>query len=156
MGMVVLGHALQEIAEARQPVPRFLGKVRAAEEGALILGREEHGQRPAAVALRDELLRQLIDLVEVRALLAVHLDVDEQPVHQRRDPGILERFVRHDMAPMTGGVTHREEDGLVPALGEQQRFFAPRIPIDGIFRVLQQIRAGFEREAITPHLAPPT
>jgi hypothetical protein len=30
------------------------------------------------------------------------------------------------------------------------------MPIDGILGVLQEIRAGFEREAITPHLAPPT
>ena len=72
---------LQHLAEARQPVPRLRREVRAAVE-RLALGREEDGQRPAAVpGQRDD--RVHVDRVEVGALLAVDLDVDEALVLER-------------------------------------------------------------------------
>jgi hypothetical protein len=43
-----LGDGRQQLREARQPVPRLRGKVRAAEE-RLALRRQEHRHRPSAV-----------------------------------------------------------------------------------------------------------
>ena len=126
-------------------------KIRAAEEGPLIRGTQEHGQRPAARIGRDHLLRRLVDLVEVGPLLAVDLDVHEQAVHHSRGRGVLEGLVRHDVAPVAGRIADRQQDGLVLPLRQRERLLAPRIPIDRIIRVLQEIRAGFRREAIALH-----
>ena len=52
--------------------------------------RQEHGQRPAAGAMSDHLLRHLVDLVQVRPLFAVDFDVDEQLIHQCGGGLILE------------------------------------------------------------------
>ena len=57
---------------------------------------------PALFAEHGE--RMLVDGIDVRPLLAVNLDVDEQPVHQLRHRRRLEAFMRHHMAPMAGRV----------------------------------------------------
>jgi len=46
------------------------------------------------------LVGALIDLVDIRPLLAVDFHVDEEPVHDRRNLGILEALVRHHVAPV--------------------------------------------------------
>src|SRR5262249_52866506 len=67
---------LEHLGKSRQVVALLLGEIGAAEKGRAFW-REEHGERPAAGALREHLVRELVDLVEVRAFLAVDLDVDE-------------------------------------------------------------------------------
>jgi hypothetical protein len=76
-----------------------LGKYVPPKKGAV--GGEEHGERPAAGPLREHLVRELIDLVEIRPLLAIHLDVDEQAIHHLGHRRVLEGLVRHDVAPVT-------------------------------------------------------
>ncbi len=118
---IIFRDAAQEIVEGGHAVARRLRKVGSAEEWLLLAGRQEHGQRPAAGALSDELLCGLIDLVQIGTFFAIHLDVDEQLVHQCGGGGILEGFVRHDMAPVTGRITDRQQNGLVlPFCGEQR------------------------------------
>ena len=95
-------------------------------------------------------MRQLVDLVQVGPLLAVHLHVDEQFVHLGRDVGILETLVGHHMAPVTGRVADREQDRHVASLGLGERLGAPRVPVDGIVAVLAQVRGGLVGEAIHP------
>ena len=58
-------------------------------------------------------MRGLIDLVEVRPLFAIHLDVDERLVHDRRNLGVLERLVRHHVAPVARRIADRQQDRLV-------------------------------------------
>ena len=118
------GDALAKIGKRRHAVARLLRKVGAAEERRAV-GREEHGQRPAAGALREHLVRALVDLVEVGPLLAVDLDVDEQAVHHRGDRRVLEALVRHDVAPVARRVADREQDRLVLAARPRR---APRRP----------------------------
>ena len=67
MLVVVGAHALQDLLERWQVVARLFGKISAAEEGAVLLGLKKHGQRPAAVALGEQRLRGLVDLVNVGA-----------------------------------------------------------------------------------------
>ncbi len=140
--VVVLAHAPEEIGKGWHAVALRLREVRAAEERHLV-GREEHRERPAAAPLREHRLRGLVDLVDVGTLLAIHLHVHEEVVHHLRDGGVLERLVRHHVAPVAGGIAHREEDGLAGALRLRERFLAPGIPVDGIVRVLAQIGARF-------------
>ena len=102
---------LQDLRQAGPAVARLRREVGAAPE-RLAVGRQEHGQRPAAV-LAEQRQRMLVDLVEVRPLLAIDLDVDELRVHQLRDRRVLEALVGHDVAPVAGGVADREQDRLV-------------------------------------------
>jgi hypothetical protein len=93
----------------------------------------------------------LVDAVEIRPLLAVDFDVDEEVIHQRGDGGVLETLMGHDMAPMTGGITDREQDRLVLLLGARQCLRTPGLPMHGIFPVLEQIGAGFAVEVVSVH-----
>jgi len=98
--------------------------------------------------LAEQMQRRHIDLIDVGALLAIHLDVDEQVVHHRGDAVVLEALVGHDMAPVAGRVADREQDRLAGALGLGEGFRPPWPPVDRIVLMLEQIRAGFAREAI--------
>ena len=91
--------------------------------------------------------RRLVDLVEVRPLLAVDLDVDEQLVHQRRGLGVREALLVHHVAPVAGGVADGEQNRLVRLARLCQRFVAPGAPMHRIVLVQEQIGAGFGRRA---------
>jgi hypothetical protein len=89
-----------------------------------------------------------VDLVDVGTLLPVDLDVDEQLVHQRCDVGVLERLVRHHVAPVTGRVAHREQDRLVITPGGGEGLVAPGVPVHRVVGVLAQVRAGLVGQAV--------
>jgi hypothetical protein len=78
-----------------------------------------------------------INLIDVRTLFAVNFDVDEQLVHHARGSLILKGLVRHDMAPVAGGVADRQQDRLIRTLGLLQRFRPPGPPVDRIVLVLK-------------------
>ena len=142
----------QHLAEARQPVARLGRVVRPAEE-RLALGREEDRHRPAAVAgERDD--RVHVERVDVRPLLAVDLDVHEALVHQRRRLVVLERLVLHDVAPVAGGVADREQDRPVLVARPRERLVAPRVPVDGVVRVLEEVRACLLGQPVHAHTLP--
>ncbi len=77
LAAIDLRDLLEQRPESRQAVTRGFRKVGAAEERLLPRG-EKHRQRPAAGALRQHVMRGLVDLVEVGPLFAIDLDVDEQ------------------------------------------------------------------------------
>src|SRR6266853_6422175 len=77
---VDLRDALEQLGKSRKVVARLLGEISTAEKRRA-LGREEHRERPAARPLGEHLVRELVDLVEIRAFLAVHLHVDEEAIH---------------------------------------------------------------------------
>ena len=141
---------LQHLAEARQPVTRLRREVRAAVEG-LPLRREEGGQRPAAVP-RERHDRVHVDRVEVGAFLPVDLDVDEELVLEARGLLVLERLVRHHVAPVARGVADGEEDRAVLVAGARERLLPPRVPVDRVVGVLEEIRTGRVSQPI--HVAP--
>ena len=141
-------HPQEEIAERGQAVARRRREVGAAEEWREVVRGEEHRERPAAGAPREELVRDLVDLVEVRAFLAVHLDVDEVGVHHLRGRFVLERLVGHDVAPVARGVADRKENGAVLRPRALERLRPPRVPVHRVVRVLQEIGAGLRGEAV--------
>ena len=140
-------HFIQYTDECWPPVALLLGEIGAAPERLGVRG-EEHGERPPAL-LAELVQRAHIDRVDVGTLLAVDLDVDEQLVHHPRRPLVLEALMRHDVAPMAGGIADREQDGLArrPRLGERR--LAPRAPMHGIVFVLEEIGARLLPEAVT-------
>ena len=95
-------NALDQVRERRHSVARLLREVSAAKERCEVIRREEHREWPAAASLRQHLVRDLVYLVEIGPFLAIHLDVDEQPVHDGGSRIVLEGLVRHHMAPVTG------------------------------------------------------
>ena len=148
--------AAAQVGERDHPARAALREVRAAEERAAV-GRQEHGHRPAAVAAHG-LDGLHVDLVDVGPLLAVDLDVDEQVVHEGRDLVVLERLVRHDVAPVARRVADREQDRPVALLGRRERLVAPRVPVDRVVGVLAEVGAGLVGEPIgaAVHGAQPT
>jgi len=134
-GRVDGGHDLREGGHAAGAHRRVVG----AGEERQPFGSEEDGHRPAART--GERLRGLHEhRVEVGALLAVDLDGDEVGVHQRGHVRVGERLVRHHMAPMAGGVAHRQQDRTIGGPGLCQRVGIPFAPVDGVVGVHPQVR----------------
>ena len=102
------------------PSPALIGREIGPAPKRLAIRGQEHRQWPATL-LTHQRQRVLIDLVEVGPLLAVDFDIDEQPVHRRRDLRIFEALPRHDMAPMAGRVADRQQDRLAGRFGRFQR-----------------------------------
>ena len=140
--------ASSTLRNARHPVARLRREVRAAEE-RLALGREEDRHRPAALARqRDD--RVHVERVDVGPLLAVDLDVDEALVHEPRRLVVLERLVLHHVAPVARRVADREQDRLVLGPRPLEGLVAPRVPVDRVVRVLEEVGAGLFREPVHP------
>src|SRR5262249_19883549 len=89
-----------------------------------------------------------VDLIDVRALLAVHFDVYEEPIHEVRDPLVLERLPLHDVTPVTSRISNREKHRAVLSASALQGLLAPRIPVHGVVRVLAEIGAGLTGEPV--------
>ncbi len=98
--------------------------------------------------LAEMVQRRHVDLVDVRPFFAIDFDVDEQLVHDAGGAVVLEAFVRHHVAPVTGGVADGKQDRLAALLCIRQRFGSPRPPIDRIVFVLKEIRARFVRKPV--------
>ena len=140
--------------EPGHSLPVVLREVRAAEERAPV-GREEHRHRPAA-ATGHRLDGLHVDRVDVRPFLAVDLHVDEQPVHDRGDVGVLEGLVGHDVAPVARRVADREEDRDVPVARGGERLVTPRVPVDRIVGVLAEVGARLAGQAVGHRATVPT
>ena len=141
-----LRHGGQHLAQRRLPAAWPVGEVGTGEERAPVMV-EDDGHRPAAVAgHRDRGLH--VDGVDVGPLLAVDLDADEVRVQLRRGRVVLERLVRHHVTPVAGGVPDAQEHrhSAPPRLGE--RLFAPLPPVDGVLRVLEEVRRGGAAEPV--------
>ena len=141
-----IGYAQQDLGERGHPVARRRRKVGASVKW-LPIRREEHRHRPAA-ATGQRLHRAHIDAVQVWPLLPVHLDADKVLVQNRSHALLLERLVRHHVAPVAGGVANAEKDGLVLGPRSLQRSLSPGIPIHRVVSVLEQVRAGLVDQVI--------
>jgi hypothetical protein len=143
-------HLGEDVGEARPAIACGRWKIRAAPNRRAV-GSEEHGERPAAL-LAQRMERRHVDLVDVGAFLAVDLDVDEQAIHHRRGRLVLEALVRHDVAPVAGGVADGEQDRLVGGCGLGERRRSPGAPVHRVVLVLQQVGARLVAEKIFAHV----
>ena len=101
---VGVADAHQQVGEPGQPVAGTAREIGAGEERQQRRRVEKDGERPTARLVRQQLVAELVDAIEVGSLLAIHLDVHEVLVHHRRRRLVLERLVGHDVAPVTGRV----------------------------------------------------
>ncbi len=127
----------------------LLGEVGAAPERAPV-GVERHRHRPPAPA-GEGLNGVHVDGVDVGALLAIDLDVDELGVHRRRHLVVLERFMGHHVAPMARRVPDAQQHRHVAGAGLGERLVAPWVPIDRIVAMLTQVRRRLVSESIESH-----
>ena len=107
MLVVKVGNPVQELDESRKLVAGLPGEIGAGKERQVIVRRQEDGQWPAPGSSCQQLVCALVDPVEIGTLFAINLDIDEQLVHNRSGPGILERLMGHDVTPVTGRVADR-------------------------------------------------
>ena len=140
------GNSSEHVVKGRHVVARLGRKVRAAVEGRAIRCQEDR-HRPTARASHG-LDRLHVDAVQVRPLFTIDFDVDESRIHELRGARVLERLALHHVAPVAGGVADRQQDRPVLGPCAGQRLFAPRIPVDRIVRVLEQVRARLVRQVI--------
>ncbi len=134
-----VGDGDQELRERRQPVARLGWEIGPGIE-RLSLRRQEDGHRPPALTRhRDGRLH--VERVDIRTLLPIDLDIDEVVVHQGSGCRALERLVRHHVAPVTGAVAHREQDRPILPPRPLERLRPPRVPVDRVVGVLEEIRA---------------
>ena len=91
------------------------------------VGQKEEGVRPAALA-GQQLGGQHVGVVEIRTCLAVDLDGNEVRIQCPGHFLIIETLLFHDMTPVTGGISDREEDGPVLAPRSCKSLFTPGMP----------------------------
>jgi hypothetical protein len=96
---IIFSHAFQHLPEGRQAVARRIGEIRTAKKRPLVIRRQEHGKRPAARSLGEHLLRDLVDAVDIRALFAIHFDIDEVLVQESCGVFVLKAFLANTMTP---------------------------------------------------------
>src|SRR5438046_10503020 len=111
---ICLGDAQKYLLPARHTITRCGWKIGAAEKRPLG-GRQKNVHRPAATSGR-ELDKIHIDLVNVRTLFHIDLDVYEMLVLDCRRRFILERLVLHYMTPVTRRVADAHKHSLVLCL----------------------------------------
>ena len=145
---VEMADPAQDFLEGGEPEARGLWKIGPAEERNPVLVIQKHGERPSTGAPREQVLRTLVDPIQIRALLPVDLDVDKELVHELRGARILKGFVGHDVAPVARGVAHREQDRLPFVCGFLESLFAPRVPVDRVGCVLEEVGTGLGRESV--------
>ena len=79
-----------DVNEDLEAVARLIGEIGPTENRRMVLRCQENGEWPAAASLRQQLVGLLIYLVQIRALLPVHLDIDEVIVHHSSCLFVLE------------------------------------------------------------------
>src|SRR5690606_21317804 len=89
-----------------------------------------------------------VDRVDVRPLLPVDLHRHEAGVDGVGHRVVLERLVRHHMAPVARRIADREEDGAVRGPCLRERGLAPLPPVDRVVRVLPQVGGGAVGEPV--------
>ena len=136
----------EQPGEPGAPVAIDRGKVRARVEWPPVR-RHEYRHRPAALP-GERLYGRHVHRVDVWPFLAVHLDVDEPPVHQRGDCRVFERLVRHHVAPVARAVADREQHRPILCARPGKGLLTPRIPVHGVAGVLLEVRAGLGGEAV--------
>ena len=136
----------REEAEAHPAVAVARGEIGATVE-RLPVRREPHGHRPAAVP-RHHLDGGHVDGVDVGPSLAIDLDGDVVLVQLGGDLLVVERLLLHHVAPVARRVADAQENRPVLAPRAFERLLTPGVPVDGVVRVLEEIRAVLQDQPV--------
>ena len=97
---------------------------------------KQHGERPAAGAVHDNTGGR-IDRVFVWVLLPVDLNGDKISVDRFCYNFILKGFMRHDMTPVTGGVSDAEKHRFLLLPHGSEGLLFPELPVHRVVLVKQ-------------------
>ena len=140
-------HELFQHCPERGASVKVVGReVGAAGDGPTVR-KHKHVERPTAL-LSQRMKCVHVELVHIRAFLAVHLDRHEVGVEEFRQFRILEGFALHDVAPVAGRVADAHQHQLVLRLSLRKRLRPPRLPVHRIVRVLEQVGAFLADQAV--------
>jgi hypothetical protein len=89
-----------------------------------------------------------INAIDVGPFFAIDFDVHKLTVHNGRHFLAFERLVRHDVAPVASRVTDGKKDWFVFLASPRKSVFTPRMPINRVIGVLEQIRGFLPGKAI--------
>ncbi|MCG3771005.1 MAG: hypothetical protein JW384_02185 [Nitrosomonadaceae bacterium] len=142
----VIRHLLEQFHQADPVIFSPLGKTGSGKKGLLLIC-HQHCQRPPA-ASGHCLAHSHIEMVDIRPLLTVHFNRNKVLVQLCSNFLIFERFALHDVTPVASGIADGKEYRLILICGLDERFLPPRIPIDRVVGMLQQIRGFFMDQTI--------
>ena len=91
-------------------------------------------------------------MVDVGPLLSVHFDGNESLIEQLRHLRVLEGLMRHDMAPVAGGISNGKEDGLILLPCSAEGLVTPGVPLNGIPCMLEEIGTLLFDQTVTGHI----
>ena len=136
---VGLGHRGENSPESRPPHGVVRREIGPAEKRPPI-GRQESGQRPAALA-GDGADGRLVARVHVGPLVAVHLHGNVELVDECGDFGVLVALAVNYVAPVAPHRADVQQDGFVLGARPRKGLFAPFVPVHGLMVRRPQIRA---------------
>ena len=95
-----------------------------------------------------QLGRGHIDVIDIGTFLTIYLDIHEVLVHLLGDGRALKDLAFHHVAPVTGGVADTQKDRFVFQTGFGEGLATPRMPVDRIVCMLQQIGTGLSHQGV--------
>src|SRR4029077_16505011 len=141
-----LGDALEYAAKAGTAHGVLRRKVGAAVKGAAI-GKQEAGQRPAALA-GDGADGRLITDIHVGRLIAINFHWNEMLVDEGGESRILIAFAVDDVAPVAPDRADIQQDGFIFGASARKSLFAPLVPFHWLMRGRAQVGTDGIRKAI--------
>jgi hypothetical protein len=78
------------------------------------------------------LYRIHVDLIDIRALLPINLNIHKMAIHVLCRLGVGEGFVLHYVAPMAAAIANADKHQLFFGFGFIKGFIAPWVPIHRI------------------------
>src|SRR6266446_9486912 len=131
------GDSLQNSLESRMTKSVFRWEIGSADK-RFELWSKPYARGPATAA-RCCLDESHVNAIHIESFFAIDFNVHKLAIHDFGGGSIFERLVRHDVAPVTGGITDREKDGFVFASRFFKRFLAPGKPFHRVIGVLKQV-----------------
>jgi len=110
--------------------------------------RRQPGRHWPATSPGQQLDRLHVDRVEIGTFFPIDLDRDVVSVEEGGDFLVLERFLLHHVAPVTGRIADAQQDRSPQATRGIEGFLAPGIPVHRIVGVLSQVRARLQQQPI--------
>jgi hypothetical protein len=87
-------------------------------------------------------------MVDIRTFFPVHLDAYETIIHQASHLLVLEAFMLHYMAPVTGRISDTDNDQFFFCSCLLESFLTPWIPVYGIMGMLQEVGTAFVDQGV--------
>src|SRR5256714_6587309 len=142
------GNPLQNSLESRMTKSVFRGEIGSTDKRCELWSKP-YAHRPAATA-RCCLDESHVNAIHIGSLFTIDFNVHKLASHDVGGGSIFEGLMRHDVAPVTGGITDREKNGLVFASRFFERLLPPGKPFHRVIGVLEQVGRFLVSQSVRP------